>query len=85
MVLTEHDARLPSTPCKAFYISRLHEQPWVRGDHSDIILAMSKIFHLLREDEKDANEDPVPPSVDVRTYCFTQNSCDCVTELLSLY
>lgn len=74
LVLTEHDARLPSTPCKAFYIARLHEQPWVRGDHSDIIVAMSKIFHILREEDKDVNEDLVPPSTDVRLMFRTYDS-----------
>ena len=45
-ILKKHDKRLPN-PCKAFYISRLHEQAWVRGDHSDIIVTMSRIYSII--------------------------------------
>ena len=34
-ILKKHDRRLPN-PYKAFYISRLHDQSWVRGDYSDV-------------------------------------------------
>ena len=36
-ILKKHDKNLPN-PCSAFYIGRLHQQGWVRGDYSDIIL-----------------------------------------------
>ena len=50
-ILKKHDRRL-SNPCKAFYLTRLHDQSWVRGDYSDIIVTMSSIYSALRGDEK---------------------------------
>lgn len=49
-ILKKHDKRLPN-PCKAFYIARLHEQSWVRGDYSDVIVTMSGIYSILRGDK----------------------------------
>jgi hypothetical protein len=48
-ILKKHDRRLPN-PCKNFYISRLHDQSWVRGDHSDIMVVMSRVYSALRGD-----------------------------------
>ena len=48
-ILKKHDRRLPN-PCKAFYIARLHEQSWVRGDFSDVIVTMSRIYSTIRGD-----------------------------------
>lgn len=50
-ILKKHDRRLPN-PCKVFYSSRLHNQSWVRGDYSDVIVTMSKIYSVLRGEEK---------------------------------
>lgn len=50
-ILKKHDKRLPN-PCKAFYVARLHDQSWVRGDYSDVIVAMSKAYSALRGDEE---------------------------------
>lgn len=49
-ILKKHDKRLPN-PCKSFYISRLHEQGWVKGDHSEVIVLMSAVYGALRGDE----------------------------------
>lgn len=49
-ILKKHDRRLPN-PCKDFYIARLHDQSWVRGDHSDIMVVMSRVYSALRGDE----------------------------------
>lgn len=48
-ILKKHDKRLPN-PCRAFYTSRLHEQSWVRGDFSDVMVSMSRIYSKLRKD-----------------------------------
>jgi len=48
-ILKKHDRHLP-TPCKPFYIGRLHNQKWVKGDHSGIIVQMSRIYSKLRAD-----------------------------------
>jgi len=29
-ILKKHDKMLPHTPCRQFYISHLHNQPWVQ-------------------------------------------------------
>ena len=50
-ILKKHDKRLPN-PCKSFYISRLHEQGWVKGDHSAVIVLMSAVYSALRGDEE---------------------------------
>ena len=50
-ILKKHDRWLPN-PCKAFYLTRLHDQGWVRGDYSDVIVSMSNIYTALRGDEK---------------------------------
>mmetsp|Transcript_16457 Transcript_16457/g.27503 ORF Transcript_16457/g.27503 Transcript_16457/m.27503 type:complete len:711 (-) Transcript_16457:289-2421(-) len=50
-ILKKHDKRLPN-PCKSFYISRLHEQGWVKGDNSEVIVLMSSVYSALRGDEE---------------------------------
>lgn len=56
-ILKKHDRRLPN-PCKAFYTTRLHDQSWVRGDYSDVIVSMSRVYAALRGDEEvEAKED----------------------------
>ena len=50
-ILKKHDRWLPN-PCKAFYLTRLHDQSWVRGDYSDVIVSMSRAYSALRQDEK---------------------------------
>eukprot|EP01041_Mallomonas_annulata_P011239 gene11239-23500_t len=48
-ILKKHDRHLPN-PCKAFYISRLHDQNWVRGDYSDVIVMLSRVYSSIRGD-----------------------------------
>lgn len=55
-ILKKHDRRLPN-PCKAFYTARLHGQSWVRGDYSDVIVAMSRVYSALRGDEEVAAKE----------------------------
>lgn len=50
-ILKKHDRRLPN-PCRAFYAARLHDQSWVRGDYSDVIVSMSRVYSKLRGDEE---------------------------------
>lgn len=49
-ILKKHDKHLPN-PCRAFYTARLHEQSWVRGDYSDVMVTMSRIYSKLRKDK----------------------------------
>jgi SPX domain protein involved in polyphosphate accumulation len=49
-ILKKHDKHLPNNPCKAFYVSRMHGQAWVRGDYSDLVVRLSLIYSKIRED-----------------------------------
>jgi len=49
-ILKKHDKNLPNVPCKAFYVSRMHAQSWVRGDYSDLVVRLSHIYSMLRDD-----------------------------------
>lgn len=55
-ILKKHDRRLPN-PCKGFYTARLHDQSWVRGDYSDVIVSMSRVYSSLRGDQEFAAND----------------------------
>jgi len=48
-ILKKHDKNLPN-PCSAFYIGRLHQQGWVRGDYSDVIVNISNVYSAIRGD-----------------------------------
>ena len=48
-ILKKHDKRLPN-PCRAFYLGRLHEQSWIRGDYSDVMVTLSRIYSRMRKD-----------------------------------
>jgi len=49
-ILKKHDKYVPSNPCKAFYVARMHSQAWVRGDYSDVVVRLSDIYSSLRGD-----------------------------------
>ncbi|KAK2080664.1 hypothetical protein QBZ16_000518 [Prototheca wickerhamii] len=49
-ILKKHDKLLPKTPCRQFYISHLHQQPWIQGNFSDMMVILSGVFSELRGD-----------------------------------
>jgi len=55
-ILKKHDRRLPN-PCKAFYVGRLYEQSWVRGDFSDVFVKISQLYSTLRGDDDSPAEE----------------------------
>jgi SPX domain protein involved in polyphosphate accumulation len=60
-ILKKHDKHIKSNQVKAFYISRMHGQAWVRGDYSDVVVRLSSIFSTVRNDKaaqenKDASQ-----------------------------
>lgn len=60
-ILKKHDKNLPLHACKQFYINRMHNQAWVRGDYSDVVVRLSAIYSALRndhaaEENKDASQ-----------------------------
>jgi SPX domain protein involved in polyphosphate accumulation len=50
-ILKKHDKYVQGIPCRAFYVSRLHDQAWVRGDYSDLVVRLSNIYSTLRHDQ----------------------------------
>jgi SPX domain protein involved in polyphosphate accumulation len=55
-ILKKHDRRLHN-PCKSFYMGRLREQSWVRGDYSDVIVSLSRAFGFLRGDDEPVEKE----------------------------
>jgi SPX domain protein involved in polyphosphate accumulation len=49
-ILKKHDKNLPQTPCRQFYIAHLHNQPWVQGNYSEVMVVLSGVFSKLRGD-----------------------------------
>jgi len=49
-ILKKHDKNLPN-PCKPFYMARLHNQKWIRGDYSGVLVKMSRIHSIIRADQ----------------------------------
>lgn len=41
---------MPQTPCRQFYISHLHNQPWIQGNYSDLLMSLSAVYSELRGD-----------------------------------
>ena len=50
-ILKKHDKNVPSAPCRQFYVSHLHNQPWVQGNYSDLMLMLSNLYSQIRGDE----------------------------------
>jgi SPX domain protein involved in polyphosphate accumulation/uncharacterized membrane protein YidH (DUF202 family) len=50
-ILKKHDKNIPSAPCRQFYVSHLHNQPWVQGNYSDLMLMLSNLYSQIRGDE----------------------------------
>lgn len=55
-ILKKHDKVMP-TKCKKFYISRLHQQRWIRDDYSKLFVELSKIYSELRGDKAGIDEN----------------------------
>ena len=58
-ILKKHDKNAPAHACKQFYINRMHNQAWVRGDYSDVVVRLSAIYSALRNDHaaEEGNND----------------------------
>lgn len=57
-ILKKHDKLLPHSPCRQFYIAHLHQQPWVQGTYSDVLVQLSNVYSQLRGDASgQKNED----------------------------
>jgi SPX domain protein involved in polyphosphate accumulation len=57
-ILKKHDKLLPHSPCRQFYIAHLHQQPWVQGTYSDVLVHLSNVYSQLRGDQTgQKNED----------------------------
>jgi len=57
-ILKKHDKNSPAHACKQFYINRMHNQAWVRGDYSDVVVRLSSVYSALRNDQSaEENKD----------------------------
>mmetsp|Transcript_6084 Transcript_6084/g.17418 ORF Transcript_6084/g.17418 Transcript_6084/m.17418 type:complete len:754 (-) Transcript_6084:271-2532(-) len=54
----KHDKMLPLAPCQQFYMHVLRNQPWVQGDHSELLVQLSSVYSRLRDPE---SSDTLPP------------------------
>lgn len=52
-ILKKHDKQLPHSPCRQFYMSHLHNQPWVQGSYADLLVSLGNVYAQIRGDEKD--------------------------------
>jgi len=55
----KHDKQLPHAPCQQFYTHILRTQPWVQGDHSNLLIKLSAIYAQLRGQTASAAEAEV--------------------------
>ena len=51
-ILKKHDKQL-AVPCRQYYLTRLHGQSWVNTDYSGVLVQLSRVYAMLRE-ESDA-------------------------------
>ena len=56
-ILKKHDKMLPHSPCRQFYIAHLHQQPWVQGNYSDVLVNLSNVYSQLRGDASGKKND----------------------------
>jgi len=56
-ILKKHDKQLPSTPCRKFYLTRLHGQRWVKHDYSKLFVNLSKIHAVIRGDKSGIDDN----------------------------
>jgi SPX domain protein involved in polyphosphate accumulation len=50
-ILKKHDKQLPHSPCRQFYISHLHNQPWVQGSYADLLVTLGHVYADIRGDK----------------------------------
>ena len=56
-ILKKHDKMIPQAPCRQFYIAHLHQQPWVQGNYSDLLVSLSNVYSKLRGDTSGVQND----------------------------
>lgn len=56
-ILKKHDKQLPLSPCRQFYISHLHNQPWVQGSYADLLVTLGHVYAEIRGDEATPHGD----------------------------
>jgi hypothetical protein len=66
-VLFFYPQRIPAAyACKNFYLARIHQQDWVKGDCSDVLVTLSRMHSKLRGDQS-AKETKSSAQAFVRT------------------
>eukprot|EP00198_Chlamydomonas_reinhardtii_P008320 XP_001697657.1 predicted protein [Chlamydomonas reinhardtii] len=73
-ILKKHDKCLPHAPCRQFYVAHLHQQPWVQGNYSDLLVSLSNLYSKLRGDSSgEKNEDAAQGFVRSTTKYWVRN------------
>jgi SPX domain protein involved in polyphosphate accumulation/uncharacterized membrane protein YidH (DUF202 family) len=77
-ILKKHDKQMPlSFACKNFYVGKLHQENWVKGDYSDVLVQLSRIHSKLRQDKAAAaNHDAAQAFVRTTTKYWVKTE-DC--------
>lgn len=72
-----------TNPCRAFYLQRLQAHNWTRGDYSDVMVNMSRIWSCLRGDtaaEATLNEKQVHRHIDIYRHISQRHGKDTSSE-----
>ena len=56
-ILKKHDKVLPHSPCKDFYIQRMHTMKWVKNNYSKVFVHISRLMSRLRDDQAGEKSD----------------------------
>lgn len=73
-ILKKHDKMVPHAPCRQFYVAHLHQQPWVQGTYSDLLVHLSNVHSKLRGDTSgQKNEDSAQGFVRSTTKYWVRN------------
>lgn len=73
-ILKKHDKMMPHAPCRQFYVAHLHQQPWVQGTYSDLLVQLSNVYSMLRGDTAgQKNEDAAQGFVRSTTKYWVRN------------
>ena len=67
-ILKKHDKMLPHSPCRQFYISHLHNQPWVQGSFADLLVTLGNVYAEIRGDAVPHTEEDDHPGYSTNKY-----------------
>lgn len=84
-ILKKHDKMLPHAPCRQFYVAHLHQQPWVQGNYSDLLVQLSNVYSKLRGDTSGVQNDDSAQVCGRLVHIIILNRCMCLWGRASHY